>query len=83
MSLLRPLDQKQLPPPEPMEICESCGKSLPRSHALMSFIIVGGAKPFQCPGGGHVACSIECWAKVSHACIDEHMVEILSRPIPV
>lgn len=89
MSLLRPLNERIIPP-EPAETCEACGKSLPRSYMMNAILVASGthpALPFQCPAGGHWACSPECWVKVAHACVDEHMQQLLHdtlyRPIPV
>ena len=69
--------------------CESCGKSGP-SHLMINCIIFIGSPghpslpPFQCPGSQqieqrpeHWACTPECWLLVAHACIDEHMHELL------
>lgn len=79
MSLLAPLSETRLPPPEPVEICEACGKSLPRSKTKTAIVIAGGDRAFQCPAGGHVACSTECWTKVAHACVDEHMSDLVEK----
>lgn len=77
--------------PKPV-ICEACGKIVERrDYAINVMILVGSPghpdlPSFQCIGGedsigdsigDHWACSVECWLKVTHACIDEHIVEIL------
>jgi hypothetical protein len=73
----------------PILTCEICGKSAP-SH-LMINLMIGIGSPghpsltgFQCPGSGqyqgrpeHWACSLECWKQLAHACIDEHMIQLL------
>ena len=70
-----------LPPPR---TCEACGKVVPIGHDAINIMIVVGSpghpdlKPFQCPLEEHWACSRECWRKVAHACIDEHMHERLT-----
>ena len=73
----------------PTLTCESCGKQ-ELSHNMINLMIGVGSPGhpsitgFQCPGSGqyegrpeHWACSPECWIKVAHACIDEHMQELL------
>ncbi len=71
--------------------CESCGKKGP-SH-LMINLMIGIGSPghpslaaMQCPGSGqienrpeHWACTPECWQKIAHACIDEHMHVLLQE----
>lgn len=72
----------------PPVICESCGKVVQSRDQAINIILVVGSPghpdlpPFQCPGGGdsygdHWACSLECWRQVAHACIEEHMQELL------
>ena len=73
-----------LPPPR---ICQSCGKDIPVGDAGINVItsvthVIGspghpGIPPWQCPQEEHWACSPDCWAKVAHSCIDEHMVPIV------
>lgn len=69
-----------LPPPR---TCESCGTVVPIGHDAINVIIVVGSGghpdivPFQCLHEEHWACSPECWKKVAHACIDEHMHVLL------
>lgn len=66
----------------PDRVCECCKKTGP-SHRMINVIIVIGSpghenlQPFQCSQEEHWACSIECWTKVAHACVDEHMSELL------
>lgn len=78
---------KQITIPSPVT-CEACGKTVDRrDYAINIMILVGSPghpdlPAFQCVGGGdspgdHWACSPECWLKVAHACIDEHMHQIL------
>jgi hypothetical protein len=73
----------------PTLTCEKCGKQGP-SH-LMINLMIGVGSPghpsitgFQCPGSGqyqgrpeHWACSLDCWREIAHACIEEHVHELL------
>lgn len=64
--------------------CEACGLKLPRHDAINIIICIGSPghmdlPPFQCEHTEHWACSRECWLKVAHACIDEHMHELLKQ----
>jgi hypothetical protein len=34
---------------------------------------------FGCPFNEHWACSTDCWRKVAHACIEEHMLLTLKK----
>lgn len=74
--------QSKLPPPR---TCESCGKVVAVGHDAINVIIVIGSPghpdiaPFQCSFEEHWACSLKCWLKVAHACIDEHMQVLLQR----
>lgn len=66
----------------PIIECEACHTQKPLHTMINVIITVGvvgkiGQPPFQCPLEEHWACSPDCWAKVAHACIDEHMHEIL------
>ena len=81
----RDMEGINTPPPV---VCENCGTTVPRQDQAINLMIAVGSPghpelaPFQCPGGGHSlgdhwACSIECWGKIAHACIDEHMTEFL------
>lgn len=72
--------QKEVP--EPIRTCEACGKKITSSLAINCIIVIGSPghptlAPFQCAHEEHWACSIGCWNKVAHACIDEHMSELL------
>lgn len=76
----------------PVVKCEACGKSGP-THLMINLAVCIGSPghpslpPFQCPGSQqtapgpagaeHWACSPDCWKAVAHACIDEHMHELL------
>ena len=66
----------------PVVTCESCGTHA-ASHFMFNAICFIGSPgnpalpPVQCPAIEHWACSIECWAKVMSACIEEHMVPYL------
>ncbi len=67
---------------DPIRTCEACGKVSPGSESFNIMMQVGVAghpsiAPFQCPHVEHWACSLDCWRKVAHACIDEHMHELL------
>lgn len=75
----------------PTVTCEACGKPGP-SHLMINLMIGIGSPghpalaPFQCPGSGqieqrpeHWACTPECWAKIAHACVDEHMSALLKQ----
>ncbi len=62
--------------------CECCRQIVDSSKAINIMIVVGSPgheemAPFQCPAEEHWACSITCWSKVAHACIDEHMSQLL------
>lgn len=66
----------------PSRICEACRKKVPGDEAINIMMQIGVAghpsiMPFQCPCEEHWACCRECWKKVAHACIDEHMHEVL------
>lgn len=78
--MLKPLEVKT----NSDRVCESCGKKNSSDTSINCIIVIGspGHKtlaPFQCDQEEHWACSIECWAKVSHSCIDEHMTELLRK----
>lgn len=73
----------------PIVSCEACGKQGP-THLMINLAVCIGSPghpmlpPFQCPGSQqtgpeHWACSPECWQKVAHACIDEHMLVLLQQ----
>jgi hypothetical protein len=75
----------------PTLTCEICGKQ-DLSHNMINLMIGSGSPGhpkltgFQCPGSGqyhgrpeHWACSITCWEELAHACIAEHMVELLKQ----
>jgi len=69
-------------PPDPTRICEICGKEVPGSEAINYIASIGVAgdprlKPIQCPYEEHWSCSIEHLQQVAHACITEHLKEIL------
>lgn len=81
--MLQPLGSK---PPKAEQIiirtCESCGTQIESSQAINIIVVVGSPghaelAPFQCEHDEHWACSLECWRKVAHACIDEHIAELL------
>jgi hypothetical protein len=93
--MLQPLRPKEEPvqgSDSPIVTCEACRSQGP-SHRMINLAIVVGSPGhesltgFQCPGSKqmptntdeHWACSIECWAKVAHACIDEHMAVLLQQ----
>ncbi len=69
--------------PELTRTCEACGKQDLSPNMINVMMVVGSPghptiAPFQCPQEEHWACSPECWSKVAHACIDEHMVTLLN-----
>lgn len=69
---------------DPVRVCEACGHIVPGVEAMNIMIVIGVAgdpriNPFQCPAEEHWACSPECWARVAHACIDEHMGAVLQH----
>ena len=76
----------RLPPPQ---VCQGCGKTIPthdQGYNVISSVthVIGvsghpGVPPWQCPQEEHWACSPECWAKVAHKCIDEHMLPIVKE----
>ena len=74
--------EEKLPPPH---TCEACGTIVAIGHFAINFIAVVGSPghpelaPVQCEHTEHWACSLPCWSRVAHACIDEHMVELLKR----
>lgn len=86
--MLKPLSEStkntidKLPPPR---VCEACGITVPIGHDAINCIIVIGSPghpslmPFQCAHEEHWACSIACWSQVAHACINEHMLELLKQ----
>lgn len=63
--------------------CEACGTVVPEGDKAINFIpAIGSAghpdlPVIRCPHEEHWACSLVCWAKVAHACIDEHLAQIL------
>ena len=77
-----PLTETEVGSDSPTRTCEACGKQ-DKSHLMINCMIVIGSPghhllaPFQCPQVEHWACSPGCWRKVAHACIDEHMHEVL------
>ncbi len=70
-------------PPDPPRTCEACGRIVEDGSQAINFMIQIGVAghpsidPFQCPQVEHWACSRDCWLKVAHACVDEHMHEVL------
>lgn len=87
--MLKPLRKVEKKEPayasdSPQRVCEKCGKTGP-SHRMINCIICIGSPghetlaPFQCQQEEHWACSIECWSQVAHACIDEHMTQLLTQ----
>lgn len=84
--MLKPLQEPTKPvevgSDSPTVVCEACQKPGP-SHLMINVMIVVGSPghpallPFQCSNTEHWACSPECWKIVAHACIDEHMHELL------
>lgn len=74
--------------PQP-RVCAGCGKDIPVGDSGINVItsvthVIGspghpGIPPWQCPQEEHWACSPDCWAKVAHQCIDEHMVPIVKE----
>jgi len=90
--MLAPLKQPEEPEygsDSPTVMCECCGKSGP-SHLMINLMIAIGSpghpsiSGFQCPGSGqvhrspeHWACSPDCWKEIAHACINEHMHDLL------
>jgi len=64
--------------------CENCPKKGP-SHLMINVMVCIGSPghpslpAFQCSAVEHWACTPECWVKVAHACIDEHMLALLSH----
>lgn len=87
MPLLAPLavpepDDREPGWDSPITVCEACGKQDKR-HLMINAVICIPAPGhhtltgFGCTAGEHWACSPECWTKVGHACIDEHMVTLL------
>lgn len=70
--------------PEITRVCENCATSRESSCMINCIIVIGSPghasmAPFQCPNEEHWACSLDCWIKVAHACIDEHMIEVLKE----
>ena len=75
-----------LPPPV---TCDSCGKNVAVHDAATNMIVgmrikIGvpghpGIPPFNCPHGEHWACSVDCWQKVAHDCITNHLVPMLQE----
>lgn len=80
--------------------CEGCGAKLPThadamnvTHVMQVGVPGHPAIPaFQCPMTEHWACSIECWTKIAHDCVDNHMIPLLQHaherlnrqnPIPI
>lgn len=68
----------------PMRICEACGAQKISHEAINCIIVIGSPghaslSPFQCAYEEHWSCSIPCWQKVAHACVDEHMAELLKQ----
>lgn len=84
MAILTPV-QAELAPygsDSPMVKCENCEATGP-SHLMMNVMVAVGSPGhpaitgFQCPAIEHWSCSPGCWLVVAHACIDEHMHELL------
>lgn len=70
-------------PVDPPRTCEGCGTIVSDgSRAINVILCIGVAghpaiAGFQCPHIEHWACTPECWGKVAHACVDEHMLQLL------
>ena len=83
--MLKPLGQTQIKPELIIvRTCEACGKQVESSQAINLIIVIGSPghpelAPFQCEQEEHWACSLDCWRKVAHACIDEHMHVLLQQ----
>jgi hypothetical protein len=77
-----PVEEREPGWDSPIVACEACGKQEKR-HLMINAVICIPAPGhpaltgFGCPAGEHWACSPECWRTVAHACIDEHMHELL------
>ena len=60
------------------DVCPNTGQA----HDMIDFVanVLSPGHPkltgIACPTQ-HWACSLECWIKVAHACIDEHLLEVL------
>jgi hypothetical protein len=62
-------------------ICENCGTVLATLTNGWNCWFNGGIgvpgspdlAAFSCDSGQHWACSLDCWQKIAHACIDEHL----------
>jgi hypothetical protein len=70
-------------PDDLLRTCECCSAEVPGSQAINFMACIGVAgdpriNPFQCPHEEHWACSLECWAKVANACIEEHIGKVLA-----
>jgi hypothetical protein len=85
MPLLKGLSEVENPAiVEQLRRCENCGRVLPSSKSINFIGIIGSPghselMPFQCVHTEHWSCSIECWQKIAHACIDEHLAEMLKQ----
>lgn len=85
--MLKPLPGSNAEPEygtdSPTVQCEACPKTGP-SHLMINVMVCCGSPGhpsitgFQCPHVEHWACSLPCWRKIAHACVDEHMHVILT-----
>lgn len=83
--MLRPLQSEEsISISEQRRTCEACGRSGLSPYMINVIMVVGSPghpllPPFQCSQEEHWACSTDCWLKVAHACIDEHMIVLLKN----
>lgn len=86
MSVLPALPEKQEPEyatDSPAVTCAICGTQKPSCNMINFAVAVPSPGHPDLLGVGcpveHWACSLNCWQKVAHACIDEHMLELLKE----
>jgi hypothetical protein len=79
--------KKIIEPASSPYVCESCGKVLATFSTGHNFWFNGGIgvpgspdlASIACDAGQHWACSIDCWSKVAHACIEQHLLETMKQ----
>jgi hypothetical protein len=79
--------KKTVEPASSPYVCESCGKVLATFSNGHNFWFNGGIgvpgspdlASIACDSGQHWACSLDCWASVAHACVDQHLLATMAK----
>lgn len=78
----QPIEEIEQGSDSPPQQCEICKTVFPRHKMINLFIGISSPGNERLSGGigcsyEHWACSPNCWQKLAHACIDEHVVYLL------